>query len=172
MKKILTCLFFLLATSTRADNRSCHTSLTISYPNPHRVRISFGSSVITGGTEALIGAVRFSLQCNGGGNRLTACQPGRNRISYGGDSTITTTCQVAWASRHPVSSRPNIVTLIPNPPLEIPQVNTEFCSLEFDMNPIQPGLTTQTAEIGIEKADSFCDNGLRAGAVAVGGIVP
>lgn len=176
---LLAALLLAFCTPTYGDDvRSCHLNLQLEYPirigPTQRVRVIFGATRIDNGTGTVVHALRFFLQCNGKSARLIPCAPGGNFVAYGGDDTITTSCPwVRWTTGHPVASRPNVVVFTPHPALEVPAGTREHCELEFDVYALGAAeFVPQVVDVGTERPEAECTNGLRGAATATGGFAP
>ena len=142
-----------------------------------RTRLTLGTADLQGATTLTVQALRFFLQCKASASRLLPCVQDGAVVAYGGDETITTTCEgVAWSTGHGVYPRPNQVVFTPSVPLDIPANTPAFCELEFDVRILgrssdtTPGVAEQVAGLGFGRNDASCDNGLRAVAAVTGGV--
>jgi hypothetical protein len=159
---------------TAAAVNTCNGLFTIDYvagPNfalpgdTLRVRLTFGTGSITGGTHLTMNRVRFDLDCQ---NTMLGVPCGDEGaiVEYEGDGTITTTCPVPfWSSGHAVSSAPNEVVLTPSVPFNIPAgsaIPPGFCYVEFDIKVLAGSIDGTPDQIeettGFILGDAMCDN--------------
>src|SRR6185369_693680 len=109
-----------------------------------RVQLTLGTTTIQNGTVLNLHQVNFDLDCTTGTNGGTSsCTDDGAVIQYGGDSTITTTCEIGgnlvqWVSGHTASTSPNEVQLVPQQSgspvtIQIPAGNANFCNVAFDI---------------------------------------
>jgi hypothetical protein len=134
-----------------------------------RTRITLGTGAIQGGTTLTVEVLRYFLQCDADASRLLPCDQDGAIVAYGGDETITTSCEgISWSTAHSASARPNQVVFAPSAPLAIPANTPAFCELEFDVRILghgrdsSPRMTDQVAGLGFNRRDGECDNGVRA----------
>jgi hypothetical protein len=169
----------VLAARVSAVN-TCGGFLSLDYAAPHpitlpgdgvRVRLTFGTGVISGGTKLTVNRVRFELDCDSGSPLGLGCTDDGAVIAYEGDGSITSNCitngdiAVLFSSGHDASA-PNQLVFTASPPLEIPASTPDACLLEFDVrvldhsNDSTPNAVEQVAGYDIAAADAQCDNGL------------
>ncbi len=177
------CCMFLAAGRISWAQNSCQGFLDLSYPaNPSpntvgsidRIRLSFGSGVILGGTELTVGQVFVDLNCNAD-SRPGECTPAGNALSYLGDSSILTTCPGAFSSNEPEGGGTvGELVFTASPAVTIPSYTSNACWLEFgvrvdsESNDRTPFFIEQRA--GYASASCNTMPPLDASAVAVGGI--
>src|SRR5439155_210314 len=159
--------------------RTCNGLLTIDYvggPNfakpgdVVRVELTIGTGSIQNGSSSTgtftLNRLRFDLDCNADFTLGIPCTDEGAIVEYEGDSTITTTCGVTWATSHAVSDSPNEVVFTPNVPLVIAANRPAFCALQFDVKVLAastdstPGLIEETTGYQTSQNDVSCDNGL------------
>jgi hypothetical protein len=134
-----------------------------------RVRLTFGTASISGGTMLNLNRVRFDLDCNDNFALGVPCTDEGLQVEYEGDGTITTTCGVGWNTGHAVSANPNEVVFTPTVPVAIPAniaVPPGFCALEFDVKVLAysvdntPSDIQETTGYLASQGDAMCNNGL------------
>ena len=162
--------------------RTCNGLLTIDYVAGQnfakpgdvvRVELTIGTGSIQNGSSSTgtftLNRLRFDLDCNADFTLGIPCTDEGAIVEYEGDSTITTTCGVTWATSHAVSDSPNEVVFTPNVPLVIAANRPAFCALQFDVKVLAPSIDSTPGQIqettGYETSqnDASCDNGLTSG---------
>src|SRR5206468_2809564 len=116
-----------------------------------------------------VNRLRFDLDCDSNFTLGIPCTDEGMKVEYEGDSTITTTCGVTWATGHGVSDTPNEVVFTPSSPVMIPASQTippGFCALEFDVKVLArstdgtPNEIEETTGYLASQNDARCDNNL------------
>ena len=134
-----------------------------------RVKLTLGTGSIQGGTKLNVNRLRFDLDCDSNFTLGIPCTDEGMKVEYEGDSTITTTCGVTWATGHGVSDTPNEVVFTPSSPVMIPASQTippGFCALEFDVKVLArstdgtPNEIEETTGYLASQNDARCDNNL------------
>jgi len=134
-----------------------------------RVKLTLGTGSIQGGTKLNVNRLRFDLDCDSNFTLGIPCTDEGMKVEYEGDSTITTTCGVTWATGHGVSDTPNEVVFTPSSPVMIPASQTippGFCALEFDVKVLArstDGTPNEIEEVTgylASQNDARCDNNL------------
>ena len=158
---------------------TCDGTIVLDYVNPPgrplqvgdvlHVQGSFGSGAIVGGTFIAFSKVQFDLDCDLHFPLMPPCTDAGPVISYNGDSSISTTCGVAWTSNNPGGGvLPNEIEFTATPALAVPpnQANPPgFCDLNFDVTVVNkpaPAVGLSGGEILGYKI-AFCNNGLTSG---------
>lgn len=130
--------------------------------DPVRISATMGAGNVTGGTPSdfvQINEFTFFLDCSEG-DAFPTCTDGGNTVSFGGDGTITTTCEdsVPQTVSFTTTQVGDEVTFTPSAPIQTPANTT--CNVQFDVVVEALGDDNTIVEIlGFADAAAECSNG-------------
>jgi hypothetical protein len=128
-----------------------------------RMKVSFGTGTIQGGTKLTIESFQLNLDCNANFPLTPPCTDEGAIVQF--ENNVTTTCPVAVSTGHAVSPNPNEVIFdFAGAGLDIPADEPTLpglCSVEFDVRVLGPDIDGSGKIEQLVGYDiAFCDNGV------------
>jgi hypothetical protein len=128
-----------------------------------RMKLSFGTGTIQGGTKLTIQSFQLNLDCNANFPLIPPCVDEGAIVQF--EDNVTTTCPVAVSTGHVVSPNPNeVIFSFAGSGLDIPaNVPTlpGLCAVEFDVRVLAPSIDGSGKIEQLAGYDvAACDNGV------------